>query len=228
VVPQFEPHEEKPDDWFSGAAPLQFSRIWSLLFDGIVEATKRVPHDVMGFNQRRNHDSFVRTLRKLKPSSKFWKRMVWKRGKEWPSRVYECGELRPNAVRQISFWNSSMDFPIGSNDMTQLTLGLTRDSAQIAAALNERDQRYWPCWKWRLCLSTKLISMSVFVARSSDHPDLAEWLLQAWISKHFFKSRYCCQYWQALANVKMPGSVYLQSLLCEAIFLSNKTEMNAM
>jgi pyruvate, water dikinase len=88
-------------------------------------------------------------------------------------------ELPSNAVLADAFLDHFDGFSIGSNDLTQLTLGLDRDSSLVAATFDERD----PAVK-------SLISQAIGACEArgkyvgicgqgpSDHPDLAEWLLE--------------------------------------------------
>src|SRR3546814_4891723 len=88
-------------------------------------------------------------------------------------------EIPSNALLADEFLDMFDGFSIGSNDMTQLTLGLDRDSAIVASLFDERD----PAVK-------KMLSMAISTARAkgkyigicgqgpSDHPDLAQWLME--------------------------------------------------
>ena len=87
-------------------------------------------------------------------------------------------ELPSNAVIADAFLDHFDGFSIGSNDMTQLTLGLDRDSALVAAGFDERD----PAVKFMLTAAIKACKargkyVGICGQGPSDHPDLAEWLL---------------------------------------------------
>jgi pyruvate,water dikinase len=88
-------------------------------------------------------------------------------------------ELPSNAVIADAFLDHFDGFSIGSNDMTQLTLGLDRDSALVAAGFDERD----PAVKFMLSAAIQACKargkyVGICGQGPSDHPDLAEWLLE--------------------------------------------------
>jgi pyruvate,water dikinase len=104
------------------------------------------------------------------------------RGKDGLRLIMMC-ELPSNAVLADEFLEYFDGFSIGSNDMTQLTLGLDRDSSLVAESFDERD----PAVK-------KMLSMAITACRAqgkyvgicgqgpSDHKDFADWLLKQGIS----------------------------------------------
>jgi pyruvate, water dikinase len=88
-------------------------------------------------------------------------------------------ELPSNAVIADAFLDHFDGFSIGSNDMTQLTLGLDRDSALVASGFDERD----PAVKFMLSVAIQACKargkyVGICGQGPSDHPDLAEWLLE--------------------------------------------------
>ncbi|HZL74380.1 MAG TPA: putative PEP-binding protein [Propionibacteriaceae bacterium] len=88
-------------------------------------------------------------------------------------------ELPSNAVLADQFLDHFDGFSIGSNDMTQLTLGLDRDSALVAGGFDERD----PAVKFMLSAAIQACKargkyVGICGQGPSDHPDLAEWLLE--------------------------------------------------
>jgi pyruvate, water dikinase len=112
-------------------------------------------------------------------------------------------ELPSNAVLAEQFLEHFDGFSIGSNDMTQLTLGLDRDSGIVAHLFDERD----PAVK-------KLLSLAIAAARAkgkyvgicgqgpSDHPDLAEWLMQEGIESVSLNPDTVVDTWLRLAKYK--------------------------
>ena len=115
-------------------------------------------------------------------------------------------ELPSNALMADEFLEMFDGFSIGSNDMTQLTLGLDRDSAIVANLFDERD----PAVK-------KMLSMAIKAARAkgkyigicgqgpSDHPDLAEWLMEQGIESVSLNPDTVVDTWLALARHKAAG-----------------------
>jgi pyruvate, water dikinase len=112
-------------------------------------------------------------------------------------------ELPSNALLADEFLELFDGFSIGSNDLTQLTLGLDRDSALVSALFDERD----PAVK-------KLLAMAIATARAkgkyvgicgqgpSDHPDLAEWLMDQGIESVSLNPDTVVDTWLRLAKAK--------------------------
>jgi pyruvate,water dikinase len=110
-------------------------------------------------------------------------------------------ELPSNAVNAEEFLEHFDGFSIGSNDMTQLTLGLDRDSSLVAGSFDERD----PAVK-------KMLAMAIRACRDqgkyigicgqgpSDHPDLAEWLLDEGIESMSLNPDTVVDTWLRLAK----------------------------
>jgi pyruvate, water dikinase len=113
-------------------------------------------------------------------------------------------ELPSNALMAEEFLQLFDGFSIGSNDLTQLTLGLDRDSALVSALFDERD----PAVK-------KLLAMAIATARAmgkyvgicgqgpSDHPDLAEWLMDQGIESVSLNPDTVVDTWLRLAKAKV-------------------------
>jgi pyruvate,water dikinase len=118
-------------------------------------------------------------------------------------KVIMMCEVPSNALLADEFLDIFDGFSIGSNDLTQLTLGLDRDSAIVANLFDERN----PAVK-------KLLSMAIQAARAkgkyvgicgqgpSDHPDLAEWLMQEGIESVSLNPDTVVDTWLRLAKVK--------------------------
>jgi pyruvate, water dikinase len=112
-------------------------------------------------------------------------------------------ELPSNALLAEEFLELFDGFSIGSNDLTQLTLGLDRDSALVSALFDERD----PAVK-------KLLAMAIATARArgkyvgicgqgpSDHPDLAEWLMDQGIESVSLNPDTVVDTWLRLAKAR--------------------------
>jgi pyruvate,water dikinase len=121
---------------------------------------------------------FVRTLDEARGVIELLAENGLRRGENGLEVIMMC-ELPSNALLADEFLDYFDGFSIGSNDMTQLALGLDRDSAIVSGGFDERD----PAVK-------KLLSMAIKACRErgkyvgicgqgpSDHPDLAEWLVQ--------------------------------------------------
>jgi pyruvate,water dikinase len=172
---RYEPHEENPMIGYRGAARY-LSEDFADCFAMECEALRYV-RDVMGLTNVKIMIPFVRTLAEAEGVIRLLDENGLRRGESGLEVIMMC-ELPSNAVLADDFLDHFDGFSIGSNDLTQLTLGLDRDSALVAASFDERD----PAVK-------SLISTAIAACKArgkyvgicgqgpSDHPDLAEWLL---------------------------------------------------
>ena len=172
---RYEPHEENPMIGYRGAARY-LSEDFADCFAMECEALRYV-RDVMGLTNVKIMIPFVRTLAEAEGVIRLLDEHGLRRGESGLEVIMMC-ELPSNAVLADDFLDHFDGFSIGSNDLTQLTLGLDRDSGLVAASFDERD----PAVK-------SLISTAIAACKArgkyvgicgqgpSDHPDLAEWLL---------------------------------------------------
>ncbi len=177
---EFEPDEENPMIGFRGASRY-VSEDFRACFELECKAMKRVRED-MGFSNVELMIPFVRTLGEAAQVIEVLKENGLERGKNGLRLIMMC-ELPSNAIIASQFLQYFDGFSIGSNDMTQLTLGLDRDSALVANAFDERD----PAVLAMLELSIKACQaedkyVGICGQGPSDHPDLADWLLERGIS----------------------------------------------
>lgn len=177
---QYEPHEENPMIGFRGTARY-ISEDFRPAFELECRALKRVRDD-MGFTNIEIMIPFVRTLSEAEGVVKLLAENGLVRGENGLRIIMMC-ELPSNAVLAEEFLQHFDGFSIGSNDMTQLTLGLDRDSGLIAHAFDERD----PAVKKMLHLAITACNkqgkyVGICGQGPSDHPDLAKWLLEEGIS----------------------------------------------
>ena len=171
----YEPDEENPMIGFRGAARYIDPEFRSC-FDMECEAIKRV-RNVMGFDNVEVMIPFVRTLEEAKSVTELLAENGLARGDNGLRHIMMC-ELPSNAVLAEEFLEYFDGFSIGSNDMTQLTLGLDRDSALVAAGFDERD----PAVKAMLKMAIEACKkqgkyVGICGQGPSDHADLAEWLM---------------------------------------------------
>ena len=173
--PLFEPDEENPMLGFRGAARYiddSFRDCFALE----CEAIRRVRND-MGFTNVQIMIPFVRTLEEAQQVTELLAEQGLARGENGLKVIMMC-ELPSNALLADEFLQYFDGFSIGSNDLTQLTLGLDRDSGLIADKFDERN----PAVK-------KLLKMAITACREqgkyvgicgqgpSDHADFADWLV---------------------------------------------------
>lgn len=137
----------------------------------------RYVRDEMGLTNVKVMIPFVRTVTEAQGVIELLAEHGLRRGENDLQVIMMC-EIPSNAVIADQFLDHFDGFSIGSNDMTQLTLGLDRDSALVAAGFDERD----PAVKAMLAMAiTACKARGKYVGicgqGPSDHPDLAEWLL---------------------------------------------------
>ena len=172
----FEPHEENPMLGFRGAsryASPQFSDCFALE----CQAIKRV-REGMGLTNVEVMIPFVRTLDEAKAVIDTLTHNGLVRGEHGLRLIMMC-EIPANALLANEFLHYFDGFSIGSNDLTQLTLGIDRDSALVAAQFDERN----PAVKALLhmaIVACKAQSKYIGICGQgpSDHPDFAKWLMQ--------------------------------------------------
>ncbi|STZ09112.1 Phosphoenolpyruvate synthase [Moraxella caprae] len=176
----YEPHEENPMLGFRGASRY-ISDNFRDCFELECRALKYVRDD-MGLTNVKIMIPFVRTTGEARQVIELLEKNGLKRGENSLEIIMMC-ELPTNALLADEFLQYFDGFSIGSNDLTQLTLGLDRDSGIVSHLFDERD----PAVK-------KLLGMAIEACRKqgkyvgicgqgpSDHPDLAKWLMEQGIS----------------------------------------------
>lgn len=176
----YEPSEENPMLGFRGASRY-VSDNFRDCFELECRALKYVRDD-MGLTNVKIMIPFVRTTGEAKQVIELLEKNGLKRGENGLEIIMMC-ELPTNAILADEFLQYFDGFSIGSNDLTQLTLGLDRDSGIVSHLFDERD----PAVK-------KLLGMAIQACRDagkyvgicgqgpSDHPDLAYWLMEQGIS----------------------------------------------
>ena len=197
---RYEPHEENPMLGFRGAARY-VDPSFSAAFALECRAVLKVRHE-MGLTNLWVMIPFVRTLDEGRKVVEVLRANGLEQGKDGLKIIMMC-ELPSNALMAEEFLEIFDGFSIGSNDMTQLTLGLDRDSGLIAHLFDERD----PAVK-------KLLSMAIQTAKAkgkyvgicgqgpSDHPDLAQWLMEEGIDSVSLNPDTVVDTWLRLAKAK--------------------------
>ncbi|UKA51627.1 phosphoenolpyruvate synthase [Arthrobacter sp. FW305-123] len=196
--PAFEPEEENPMIGYRGASRY-LSASFRQAFELECEALKYVRND-MGLTNIKLMVPFVRTLDEARGVTELLAANGLRRGENGLEIVMMC-ELPANALLADEFLEYFDGFSIGSNDLTQLTLGLDRDSALVAEGFDERNPAV-----------TKLLEMAIAACRAkgryvgicgqgpSDHPDFAEWLLGQGISSISLNPDAVTETWLRLAR----------------------------
>jgi len=196
----YEPHEENPMIGFRGASRYvdpSFADCFALE----CRAVRKV-RDTMGLTNCWIMIPFVRTLDEGRKVIEALAKNGLVRGENGLKVIMMC-EVPSNALLADEFLELFDGFSIGSNDLTQLTLGLDRDSAIVSHLFDERDAAV-----------KKLLSMAITAAKAkgkyvgicgqgpSDHPDLADWLMAQGIESVSLNPDTVVDTWLRLARIK--------------------------
>ncbi len=195
---RYEPDEENPMLGFRGAARY-VADSFRPCFELECAAIKKVRNE-MGLKNVQVMIPFVRTVAQGKAVIDLMAANGLERGKD-ELKVIMMSELPSNALLADQFLEHFDGMSIGSNDMTQLTLGLDRDSALIADIFDERDEAV----KAMLAMTIKACRdngkyVGICGQGPSDHPDLAEWLLEQGIESMSLNPDTVVETWLFLAG----------------------------
>jgi pyruvate,water dikinase len=200
----FEPEEENPMLGYRGASRY-ISDDFKPCFELECRAIKQVRDD-MGLKNVEIMIPFVRTLNEARAVHQLLNENGLERGVDDLRIIMMC-ELPSNVILAEEFLEYFDGFSIGSNDLTQLTLGLDRDSGLVASAFDERDPAVM-----------KLLAQAIQACKSagkyvgicgqgpSDHPDLAKWLLEQGIESISLNPDSVIDTWLFLADQDTPGN----------------------
>ena len=195
---RYEPHEENPMLGFRGASRY-VDETFRPCFELECKALKKVREE-MGLKNVQIMVPFVRTLKEAGQVVELLAQNGLKRGVDDLKVIMMC-ELPTNALLAEEYLEHFDGMSIGSNDMTQLTLGLDRDSSIVAKLFDERDEAV-----------KKMLSMAIAACRKknkyvgicgqgpSDHPDLARWLLDQGIESMSLNPDTVVETWLFLAQ----------------------------
>ncbi|MCA2468004.1 MULTISPECIES: phosphoenolpyruvate synthase [Vibrio] len=176
----YEPHEENPMLGFRGASRY-ISPVFEDCFELETHAIKRVRNE-MGLKNVEIMIPFVRTPSEAASVIDLLAKFDLRRGDQGLKVIMMC-ELPSNAVLADEFLKYFDGFSIGSNDMTQLTLGLDRDSGDVAHLFDERNPAVKVMLQMAIDAATKAGKyVGICGQGPSDHDDLAEWLMDQGIS----------------------------------------------
>ena len=197
---RYEPDEENPMLGFRGASRY-VSKDFGEAFALECAAMKRVRED-MGLDNVEIMVPFVRTIPQAKRVIDMMATLGLKRGSNGLRLIMMC-EIPSNAILADQFLEYFDGFSIGSNDMTQLTLGLDRDSGMelLAIDFDERD----PAVEFMIERSIDAcVKQGKYVGicgqGPSDHPDFAKWLVKKGITSISLNPDSVVQTWEFLAN----------------------------
>jgi len=195
---RYEPEEENPMLGFRGASRY-VDETFRPCFELECRALRKVRED-MGLTNVQVMVPFVRSVKEAKQVTDLLAQNGLKRGDNDLKVIMMC-ELPTNAVLADEYLEHFDGMSIGSNDMTQLMLGLDRDSAIVAKLFDERDEAV-----------KKVLSMAIAACRRhkkyvgicgqgpSDHPDLARWLVEQGIESISLNPDTVVETWMFLAS----------------------------
>jgi pyruvate, water dikinase len=196
---RYEPHEENPMLGFRGASRYVAPEFYDC-FALECEAMRRV-RDVLGFTNVELMVPFVRTVGEAEAALALLAKNGLARGRNGLRIVMMC-EIPSNVLLADRFLEHFDGFSIGSNDLTQLTLGVDRDaSGALGATFDERDDAV-----------KKMLAMAIAACRKngkyvgicgqgpSDHPDLAQWLVDQGIESMSLNPDTVVSTWLMLAK----------------------------
>ncbi|PPE68925.1 phosphoenolpyruvate synthase [Caldimonas thermodepolymerans] len=199
---RYEPEEENPMLGFRGASRY-ISEEFAEAFAMECEAIKRVRND-MGLDNVEIMVPFVRTLKQAERVTQLLAEHGLQRGKDNLRVIMMC-EVPSNAILAEQFLEYFDGMSIGSNDLTQLTLGLDRDSGLelLAHDFDERDAAVKALIS-RAIAACRAVGKYVGICGQgpSDHPDFAEWLAQEGIVSISLNPDTVIDTWQRLAERK--------------------------
>jgi pyruvate,water dikinase len=199
----YEPHEENPMLGFRGASRY-VDESFRPCFELECRALKIV-RDEMGLTNVQVMVPFVRTVKEAQQVTQLLAQNGLARGQNGLKVIMMC-ELPTNALLADRYLEHFDGMSIGSNDMTQLTLGLDRDSAIVAKSFDERDDAV-----------KALLAMAIAACRRnkkyvgicgqgpSDHPELARWLVEQGIESMSLNPDTVVETWLFLANATAAG-----------------------
>ncbi|MCE8027463.1 phosphoenolpyruvate synthase [Billgrantia desiderata] len=194
----YEPGEENPMLGFRGASRY-VSDAFRPCFELECKALKRV-RDEMGLDNIEIMVPFVRTTEEAREVVELMAANGLKRGDNGLKVIMMC-ELPANALLAEEFLEHFDGFSIGSNDLTQLTLGLDRDSGIVAHLFDERN----PAVKRLLAMAIQACKaqgkyVGICGQGPSDHPDLAKWLMEQGIDSVSLNPDAVLETWFMLAG----------------------------
>jgi pyruvate,water dikinase len=196
----YEPEEENPMLGFRGASRY-IAQGFRDCFELECRAMKKVREE-LGLTNVELMVPFVRNVEEARAVEELLASNGLRRGENGLRLIMMC-EIPSNALLAEQFLQHFDGFSIGSNDLTQLTLGLDRDSGLVASAFDERD----PAVKMLLAMAISACNrlgkyIGICGQGPSDHPDLAEWLMDQSIQSISLNPDTVIDTWMRLASHK--------------------------
>jgi pyruvate,water dikinase len=194
----YEPDEENPMIGFRGAARYM-APDFKECFAMECTAMKKV-RDEMGLTNVELMIPFIRTLGEAKAVTDIMAENGLKRGENGSRLIMMC-EIPSNALLAEEFLHYFDGFSIGSNDLTQLTLGMDRDSGILADGFDERNDAVKVLLRMAISTCNRLGKyVGICGQGPSDHPDFAEWLVAEGIQSISLNPDTVVKTWQRLTK----------------------------
>jgi|CXWL01.1.fsa_nt_gi pyruvate,water dikinase len=201
---RYEPEEENPMLGFRGASRY-LAADFRACFDLECAALRKVRNE-LGLTNVELMVPFVRTVREATEVLDLLKKNDLQRGQNGLRIVMMC-ELPSNAILAEEFLHHFDGFSIGSNDLTQLTLGLDRDSGLVAAGFDERDGAVKAMLELAIRACRKQGKyVGICGQGPSDHPDFARWLMEQGIESLSLNPDTVVSTWLSLSAPAAGGS----------------------
>ncbi|MCP4042577.1 MAG: phosphoenolpyruvate synthase, partial [Gammaproteobacteria bacterium] len=199
---RYEPSEENPMIGFRGASRY-VSDSFQACFELECRALRKVRED-MGLTNVEIMIPFVRTVAEGRRVLELLAENGLRRGENGLRVIMMC-EVPSNAILAEEFLKYFDGFSIGSNDLTQLTLGLDRDSSIIADLFDERDDAVKFLLERAIRIGREMGKyVGICGQGPSDHPDLARWLLDQRIGSMSLNPDTVVETWLYLADQSQP------------------------
>jgi len=197
----YEPQEENPMIGFRGASRY-IDDFFRPCFSLECQAVKAVREE-MGLTNLQVMIPFVRTVNEAEQTIQTMEDFALKRG-ENDLKVYMMCEVPSNALLADKFLQYFDGFSIGSNDLTQLTLGLDRDSSLVSHVFDERDPAVKILLEKAITACKKQNKyIGICGQGPSDHPDFADWLMRQGVSSISLVPDSIISTWLYLADIKI-------------------------
>ena len=196
----YEPHEENPMLGFRGASRY-IAESFRDCFELECRAMRKVREDT-GLTNVQIMVPFVRTLDEIEQVIALLAQYGLKRGEHDLKVIMMC-EIPSNVILAEEFLKHVDGFSIGSNDLTQLTLGIDRDSGLVAGGFDERDPAVKALLHQAIQACRKAGKyVGICGQGPSDHPDLAQWLVEEGIESISLNPDTVVETWLLLAGKK--------------------------
>jgi pyruvate,water dikinase len=196
----YEPMEENPMIGFRGAGRYVAAN-FSDCFELECRAMKRV-REKLGYTNVELMIPFVRTVQEAKEVVEMLEKNGLKRGENGLRLIMMC-EIPSNALLAEEFLQYFDGFSIGSNDLTQLTLGLDRDSSLVADRFDERDGAVKALLSMAISTCNRLDKyVGICGQGPSDHFDFAQWLMEQGIQTMSLNPDTLLETWRKLGQAK--------------------------